>query len=413
MGTERGMIWALRDSTGNARAVMLTEPMWGVPFHLYMAFASVYMLALGVTDVQIGLVTSVGLLFQVVFALLGGPITDKLGRKRTTLLFDLVAWSIPTLIWTFARGYDWFLAAAVMNSFYRITMTSWTCLFVEDSPRDKQVHYWAWVYVAGIIAGFFAPLTGVLIGRFSLVPTMRGVYFFAFVLMTLKFILLNIYSKETEVGLRRIEETRGVGLIELLSQTTKILRMIFTNRKILTALGLFLVLLIYNTIRNTFWSVLMTEGLGFEPEVIGWFPALRSVVMLAVYLLVLPQIDHERVNLNITAGFISVIVGTLFLVLAPVRGYPMVITATILEASGVAILAPFMEALMVHAVVPGERARIISLNNVIVLALTTPFGWLGGVLSEAGKTLPFWLLIVLMSAGAVYASMAKRTAMSR
>jgi len=40
---------------------------------------------------------------QVFTAALGGIITDKFGRRKVTFFIDLLAWSIPTLIWMLAR----------------------------------------------------------------------------------------------------------------------------------------------------------------------------------------------------------------------------------------------------------------------------------------------------------------------
>src|SRR5665647_1828927 len=118
---------------GNQRACVYTEPLWGIPFNLYAPYATLYMYAMGVTDVQIGLIVSLGMAFQVLFALVSGIITDKLGRKKTTFIFDIIAWSIPCLIWAVAQSFIYFAIAALINSMWRITMNSWTCLLVEDS----------------------------------------------------------------------------------------------------------------------------------------------------------------------------------------------------------------------------------------------------------------------------------------
>ena len=67
--------------------MVLTEPLWGIPYSLYAPYFSVYMLALGLHDSQIGLVASINLGLQVFWSLMGGAITDKLGRKRTTFDF--------------------------------------------------------------------------------------------------------------------------------------------------------------------------------------------------------------------------------------------------------------------------------------------------------------------------------------
>ena len=47
---------------GNGRACVYTEPMWGLSMMLVLPYASVFMLALGVKDEQIGLLASIAIL---------------------------------------------------------------------------------------------------------------------------------------------------------------------------------------------------------------------------------------------------------------------------------------------------------------------------------------------------------------
>ena len=158
------LIITLFNLEGNPKASVYTEPLWGIPFNLFVPYASVYMLALGVSDAQIGMITSLGLLIQPFFALISGAITDKYGRRLTTLVSDLISWSIPCLIWAVAEDIRYFIVAAVFNAMWRISMNSWTCLLVEDAEKDQLVHIWTWIHIAGLMAAFFAPLAGVLIG---------------------------------------------------------------------------------------------------------------------------------------------------------------------------------------------------------------------------------------------------------
>ncbi len=88
------LMMTLRNLDGNARGCVYTEPLWGIPFNLYTPYVSVYMLALGMTDSQIGFLASLGTIFQVFWTLVSGAITDKLGRKKTTLIFDLISWQL-------------------------------------------------------------------------------------------------------------------------------------------------------------------------------------------------------------------------------------------------------------------------------------------------------------------------------
>ena len=119
-----GLLATLIGLRGNGRACVYTEPMWGLSMALVLPYASVFMLALGLDDGTIGLLATISTLSQVVFGLLSGVITDKLGRRTTTAVFDLIAWSLPCLIWAFAQNFWWFLAASVVNGAWQVTQNS-------------------------------------------------------------------------------------------------------------------------------------------------------------------------------------------------------------------------------------------------------------------------------------------------
>ncbi|MBN1937129.1 MAG: MFS transporter, partial [Anaerolineae bacterium] len=255
------LIVTLKNLRGNVRGCVYTEPLWGIPFNLYSPYVSVYMLAFGLTDSQIGLITTIGIVFQIFWMALSGAITDKLGRKRTTLIFDVLSWSIPCLIWAFAQDFTYFVVAAIINSILRVTHNSWQLLLVEDTDPDLLVDVYSWVYIAGLLAAFVSPLTGPLIERFDLIPTMRGLYLLSFVMMTVKFILTNAMTTETQQGLVRMQETKHQPLFAVLREYPTVLRQILRSPATLFTTGLLIILNIGNTVRGTFWSILVTEKL--------------------------------------------------------------------------------------------------------------------------------------------------------
>src|SRR5258706_9780908 len=194
------LITTLKSLTGNPRGCVYTEPLWGIPFNLYAPYISIYMVALGLSDKQIGLIVSISWSFQIVLALLSGVVTDKLGRRRTTLIFDIISWSVPALISAIAQNFCYFLAAGIINSIWRITHNSWSCLLVEDADQNQLVDIYTWIYIANIMVGFIAPLAGVLIGVFSLIPTVRGLYIFAAIMFAVKAVVTYQMTEETEQG---------------------------------------------------------------------------------------------------------------------------------------------------------------------------------------------------------------------
>lgn len=162
------LLAALFDLKGNARYCLVLEPLWGIPTTLYLPLVAKYMAALGLSELQIGVVLTVNLLSQMAAAAISGAVTDRLGRRRTTMLVDFLAWSLPCLLWMMAHNFTWFLVAALFNGLWRVTENSWSLLMVEDAPRDKLVSIYALSTVAGLLAGFVSPLTSLLVGRFSL-----------------------------------------------------------------------------------------------------------------------------------------------------------------------------------------------------------------------------------------------------
>ena len=203
------LIQTLRDLRGNPRAALFTEPLWGLSMNLCLPYASVYMLSFGMSDVQVGLIASIYMFSQTIFAFLSGAIIDRYGRRFSTMLFDLLSWSLPCLIWAYSQGFWFFVVAAMLNGMMKITTVSWDCLLVEDAPRDKITHVYSWVIIAGNLSALFAPISSILVARLTLIPAIRILYLNAFVVMTIKVLLLYRFSTETAVGRARQKAVAG------------------------------------------------------------------------------------------------------------------------------------------------------------------------------------------------------------
>ena len=134
------LITTLVGLRGNPRACVFTEPLWGLSMNLCLPYASVYMLALGLSDGQVGLIATVYMLSQVVFAFFSGPIVDKMGRRLSTAVWDFIAWSVPCLIWWRAENFWFFFVAALLNGAMKVTHNSWNCLLVEDAEKSQITH---------------------------------------------------------------------------------------------------------------------------------------------------------------------------------------------------------------------------------------------------------------------------------
>lgn len=407
------LITTLKSLTGNPRGCVYTEPLWGIPFNLYAPYISIYMLALGLSDKQIGLIVSVSWGFQIILALLSGVITDKLGRRRTTLIFDILAWSIPALISAIAQNFWYFLAAGVINSIWRVTLNSWSCLLVEDADQNQLVDIYTWIHIANIMVGFIAPLAGILIGAFSLIPTVRGLYVFAAIMFTVKAVVTYQMTEETEQGKIRMHETRHQSLVNALREYGGILQELLRTPQTLYTAAIMLIISISNVITGSFWGIIVTERLHIPAQHLAIFPFVKSAVMLFFFFMVMPRFNKMHFKLPVAIGFLGLIVSQLMLITAPDQGYLFLIISVFLEACCFAAINPLMDQMIVLTIAPKERARIQSILYVGIILITSPFGWIAGNLSGIDKILPFILNITLFSIGSVLAYMAGNAAQKR
>lgn len=407
------LIATLRSLRGNPRGCVYTEPLWGIPFNLYSPYVSIYMIALGLSDKEIGLIVSMSWGVQIVLALLSGVVTDKLGRRRTTLIFDILAWTIPSIISALAQNFWFFLAAGVMNSFWRITLNSWSCLLVEDADQSQLVDIYTWIHIANVMVGFMAPLTGLLIGAFSLVPTIRGLYVFAAVMFTVKAVVTYIMTEETGQGKIRMHETRHQSAFSVLREYSGVLKDLLRTPQTLYTAGIMLVISITTLVSGSFWAIIVTERLHIPAQSLAIFPFVKSGVMLFFFFVVMPRINKLHFKLPLTVGFLGFVVSNVILITAPDLSYVFLIVSVFLEACCLAAVNPLVDQMVVLTIDPKERARIQSIIYVCVILVSSPFGWIAGNLSTINKSLPFVLNIGLFIIGAALVYLAGNASQKR
>lgn len=400
----------LTELRGNARACVYTEPMWGFSMMLCLPYASVYMLALGIGDAEIGLLSSIGMLSQVAFGLLGGVITDKSGRRRTTAIFDFIAWCIPCLIWMFAQNFWFFLGAQLINGAWKVTQNSWDCLLVEDVEKEKITRVYSLITVASNLSALFAPIASLLVARYSLVPAVRILYLNAFIVMSAKIIILYKSSHETETGVIRMRETRGKSSLSLLAGYGKVIRIIADSRGSIFSLVIAALVGAVGMVNTTFWQVIANKKLLVPDAALPFFPMLRSFLAMFFLFTVIPGVMASKsLKRPLLFGFASYLIGQSILVLIPapqggldIWGYAFLCLSLIFDGFGAGILAMLAESLVALHVDKNERARVMAIQHTIIMLVSAPFGWISGILSSVSRTLPFTLTVILLLLGILF-----------
>lgn len=372
--------------------------------NLCLPYIPVYMLGLGLSDTNVGIIVTINTLSQMVFSFFSGPVTDKIGRRKATAFFDVLAWCIPCIIWRQAEGFWFFLTAAVLNGANGITTNSWHCLLAEDAEKKEITRIYSLVIACGQLSAVFAPISAVLISKYTLVPAIRILFINACILMTIKVVILYLASKETTVGKMRIIETSGKNIFTLVGGYSSIMKTILKSRSMIFSIIIAALGWIAGTINSTFWQIIANKKLLVPEAMLPFFNVFKSVLAIIFLFFVIPRFLKGLLKIPLLLAFSSYLIGQTMLILIPVEGmfkYPLLCLSLVFDGFGLAALGMLSESLIALYVKPDERAGIMAIRYMFIMLATAPFGWIGGFLSDISRNLPFVLNLGILLIGAL------------
>lgn len=396
------LLRTLIELRGNPRACVYTEPLWGISMGLCLPYATVFMLTFGMSDSEVGIISSIYMFSQMIFAFLSGAIVDKLGRRKSTMIFDFLSWSLPCLIWASSQGFWFFAVAALLNGMMKIPTVSWDCLLVEDAPKDKITKIYSLIMISANMSALFAPISSILVAKLTLAPAIRILYINAFVIMTIKLILLYKFSTETATGKIRREETKNLSWIEMLSGYKSALNKMIHSRGTVFALVISILVEIVAMLGSIFWQIIASRRIGVPDTLLPIFPMAKSILSIFLFFTVITHIKQSKLKWPLYGGFICSIFGCVLLISitkADLWGYIVLSASLVFDALGVAVLSTLRESLVAINVDPAERSGILALLQTTVMLVSVPFGYIGGALSDISRVYPFVLCIGLLLLG--------------
>ena len=389
------LIELLKQNKGNTRTLIFMEPLWGIPYNLIAPFATLYMYMQGITDVQIGLLLSIAMFVQVIFSFFGGIVTDKLGRKFTTMMGDFFGWCIACLVWAISGNFWLFLLAFLFNSFEQVNQTAWFCLLIEDADSKDLLGIYTWVNIGGLVAIFFAPISGLLIKSFTMVPVVRVLYVIFAVNMMIKVIITFRYCEETRQGKIRMAETKDTSVLKMVLEYKELIPKVLMNKGIMKALFVSVILYITNLININFFGLYITQRLGIADRYLAFFPILNALVMLVFMIGIQHRLESVKFRIPMWIGLVLYAACSVFLIFTPMGNILFIVIYVFVAAVANALVMPRKDALLQLNIDPKERARINALIMSFTIAFASPFGYLAGWLSSIDRRIPFVFTFVI------------------
>lgn len=393
------IIHSFKTLTGNTRISVIFEPLWGIPYTLYTFYLSLYMKEQGVTDTQLGYLISIGFITGIVFSAFGGFFTDRLGRKKTTIIFDLISWPGSLLLYLLSGNFWMFALAQVVNSLSKIVMVSWNLLTVEDAGPLEQIAAYNLINAINISVGIFTPLAGILIGKLGIVNGEKILLGFAILSMTTMILSRNYYYRETKVGREILDERKksrqnsaqkkrkfGFGPVPSLMKNPLVCMA-------LTISVLFNAYLPIGTFQSLYYAPFLTEVLRLDKSAISILGGVSAIVMLLVFSFLTPRLPHiKRFNSMAVGVLLQIIALIMFIIIPPARFGPAVL-CVFLFALGYGVAKPFIDSLLPEVTGGKERARIYTIHNTAVSILSAALGFASGYLYEISPDLIYIISI--------------------
>ena len=387
----------LRKVRGNASEILFTQVVWSIAFVVYTPFLTQYMLRLGMSTQQVGVVSAAATAAGMAASVFAGWITDRLGRRETYTLFDLISWSSACALWAISNNFAWFLFAGIVNALTRIGGVAHTCLLTEDvAPEDRMAVFSA-MSIASVVAGFFSPLANLLINPYGLVTAMRAIYAGSAVIYTIIFIRRYLRLTETPIARQMKAEAKRAPPLRALKDYPALVRHIWGNKLLLVLILLRAVFFMQMTLRSTYISIALIQGLGFDDTVLSQINLVGAAVTLIVQITVIPKLAGAEQQKPLLAGLCACLAGYAVLLACPAGNMPVMLASIVISSVGGVLCNMLIETLFANTADDKRRATLIGFMTFVTMAIQIPFTLLCGY----AAALPVYGPMLPMAIGAL------------
>ncbi|MFP5106993.1 MFS transporter [Neobacillus sp. C211] len=159
------MIQSLRFLTmpSGVKRFLATESLYGLSIGMFTLILNLHLIEMGITEKQIGLITSMGILVMGIFAIPVSILAKKAGRKKL-LVTGITSIAIGCSIFAFAEGFVFFFLAQFVVSIGLTLVETTEIQLLFHYSRSKREETQAYSFLFAVFTAFTG--AGTLIGGF-------------------------------------------------------------------------------------------------------------------------------------------------------------------------------------------------------------------------------------------------------
>jgi MFS family permease len=297
--------------------VLTTRQVLGMFFRrMVLSYSSLFVLAVGGNDAQIGLINSLRPLAGLLMFPIAGYLTDIRGRVKMIALAGYLSGMIM-LLYVFAQSWEWIALGAVIQGFMVFQFPPTSAILADSlEPRNRGIGIATMSTLANVFAIISPYLAGYILELMGIETGMRLLYGLLASVQIINGTLVIKYLQETA---KPRESDKKVNVLNILKETyTGIPDLVSSMPSSVKALGLVVGLsFIMNGIASPFWVVYATKEIGLTEISWGLILLIESIIKTA--LMIPAGIISDRYSR--TRSLLAAVVSCLI-------AYPLTVLAT-------------------------------------------------------------------------------------
>jgi len=337
---------------GNVGAMIISWFLFAISGALTFPYMSKYLYLLGASDLEIGIVRSLGAFAVLLTILPGGVLTDVIGRRRSIVIGT---WGIATVQFLYAVVQDWrqFAVVYVVDWALRFYQPALTAILLDSLPPEKRGGGMMLTAVLPQIPWLFLPpVGGFLLDHFGLLG------------MRLSFILSGLISIAVAIlRMRVLQETIHVEKVDRRKLVKESLSSYLFWRGFYTMPPFISYVTLLGLITSLTGVSLQTFGVLYATQVIGidntsWGVIQSAAVAVGIFfgLVLMPVIDKAPRITALFSGLMLMSVG--YFMVGLWENVVALVTAAIIAGVGGEVVMAVRRALVGDYINPENRGRV-------------------------------------------------------
>jgi DHA1 family multidrug resistance protein B-like MFS transporter len=161
--------------------MIISSGIWTFAGQLVWPFQTIYILNLGGSYFQVGLVTAIGAIAGLIPTLYGGYLADTIGRKKIVAYMSVFL-SLNSLLYAIAKDWRWLILASVINSVASgLRQPSFSSIIDDSTDDENRAQIYALWMIIPPLFGLVSPyLMGVYMEKNGVIDMIRLGYFILF-----------------------------------------------------------------------------------------------------------------------------------------------------------------------------------------------------------------------------------------